>query len=100
MSTSYKIDERIIRNAIKENIRVNNNNDKLDVIIYYKSPKTAQLIMKNNMNKKTQLITTNVIYQFTCPNDDCMHRSTNYIGSTTTTLSRRLTMHLAIVMLG
>ena len=24
-----------------------------------------------------------------------MHRNTNYIGSTTTTLSRRLTMHLA-----
>ena len=24
-----------------------------------------------------------------------MHRSSNYIGSTTTTLSRRLTMHLA-----
>ena len=47
------------------------------------------------MNKKTELNTTNVIYKFTCPNDDCMHRSTNYIGSTTTTLSRRLTMHLA-----
>ena len=38
------------RNAIKENIRVTNNNDKIDVIIYYKSPKTAQLIMKNNLN--------------------------------------------------
>ena len=72
MSTSYKIDEQIIRNVIKDNIRVTNNNDKLDVIIYYKSPKTAQLIMKNNMNKKTQLNTTNVIYQFTYPNDDCM----------------------------
>ena len=22
----------------------------------------------------------NVIYQFTCPKDDCMHRGTNYIG--------------------
>ena len=41
MSTSYKIDERIIRNVIKENIRITNNNDKLDVIIYYKSQKTA-----------------------------------------------------------
>ena len=77
MSTSYKIDKRIIRKVIKENIRVSNNNDKLDVIIYYKSHKTAQLIMKNNTNKKTQLNTTNVIDRFTCPNDDCMHRSTN-----------------------
>ena len=80
MSTSYKIYERIIRNVIKENSRVTNNNDKLDAIFYYKSPKTAQLTKKNNMNKKTQLNTTNVFYQFTCPNDDCMHRSTNYIG--------------------
>ena len=94
MSSAYKIDERIIRNIIDQNTRVVNNNDKLDLLIYYKNPKTAQLIMANNTNKKTQLNTTNVIYQFTCPNEDCMLRSTNYIGSTTTTLSRRLTMHL------
>ena len=94
MSTAYKIAERIIRNIIEQNTRVVNNNDKLDLIIYYKNPKTAQLIMTNNTNKKTQLNTTNVIYQFRCPNEDCMLRSTNYIGSTTTTLSRRLTMHL------
>ena len=41
VSTSYKIDERIIRNVIKDNIRVTDNNDKLDVIICYKSPKTT-----------------------------------------------------------
>ena len=49
--------------------------------------------MTININNKSKL-TTNVIYQFTCPNEDCMLRSNNYIGSTTTTLSRRLTMHL------
>ena len=75
MSTAYKIDERIIRNIIEQNTRVVNNNDKLDLIIYYKNPKTAQLIMTNNTNKKTQLNTTNVICQFTCPNEDCMLRS-------------------------
>ena len=84
MSTSHKINERIIRNVIKDNIRVTDNNDKLDIIIYCKSSKTAQLLIKNNANKKTELNTTNVIYQLTCPNVDCMHRSTNYIGSTTT----------------
>ena len=44
MSTSHKIDERIIRNVIKDNIRVTNNNDKLDVIIYYKSPQNSPTI--------------------------------------------------------
>ena len=51
--------------------------------------------MTNPTNKKTQLNSTKVICKFTCPNEDCMLRSTNYIGSTTTTLSRRLKMHLA-----
>ena len=37
---------------------------------------------------------TNVIYKFNCPNEDCMLRSVNSVGSTSTTLSRRLTMHL------
>ena len=70
MSTAYKIAERIFRNIIDQNTRVVNNNDKLDLIIHYKNPKTSQLIMTNNTNKKTQLKTTNLIYQFTCPNND------------------------------
>ena len=35
MSTAYKIDERIIRNIIEQNTRVVNNNDKLNLILYY-----------------------------------------------------------------
>ena len=50
--------------------------------------------MTNNNEKKNMLNSTNVVYQFICPNEDCMLRKMNYIGSTTTTLSRRLTMHL------
>ena len=34
------------------------------------------------------------VYQLICPNVDCLLRKMNYIGSTTTTLSMRLTMHL------
>ena len=34
-----------------------------------------------------------LIYEFTCPLDDCAHQQTSYIGMTTTSLSRRLTMH-------
>ena len=35
---------------------------------------------------------TDVVYQFICPNEDGVLRKMNYIGSTTTTM--RLTMHL------
>ena len=71
-----------------------NDNEKLDFVVYYKSPRTKQLIMKNNLICKARLNNTNVIYKFNCPNEDCMLRSVNYVGSTSTTLSRRLTMHL------
>ena len=46
------------------------------------------------MKKRNKLNSTNVIYQYNCPNEDCMLQNINYIGSRTTTLSRRLTMHL------
>ena len=62
----------IIRNIIEQNTRFANNNDKLDLIFYYKNLKPAQLIMTNNTNKKIQLNTANVICQFTCPNEDCV----------------------------
>ena len=68
-------------------------NEKLELVIYYKSKLTSQLIMTNNNEKKNKLNSTNVGYQFICLTDDCMLRKMNYIGSTTT-LSRRLTMHL------
>ena len=53
------------------------------------------LLMKNNLNKNYDLKTTNVIYKFICPNEECSLRpNVNYIGNTITTLNRRLTMHL------
>ena len=41
---------------------------------------------------------TNVIYKFKCPLGDCFSDNNNnniYVGLTSTTLSRRLTMHLS-----
>ena len=39
---------------------------------------------------------TNVIYQFKWPLGDCISENNNiYLGLTSTTLSRRLTMHLS-----
>ena len=83
-----------LRNIVKDNIYITNDNDELDLIIYYCNPKTAQLVMNNNTKKRNKLNSTNVIYQYNYPNEDCMLQNINYIGSTTTTLSRRLTMHL------
>ena len=84
----------LLKNIVRNNTLMVNDNGKLDFVVYYKSPRTKQLIMKNNLICKARFNNTNVIYKFNCPNEDCMLRSVNYVGSTSTTLSRRLAMHL------
>ena len=81
MSASYKLDERIIKNIVRNNTLMVNDNEKFDFVVYYKSPSTKQLIMKNNLICKARLNNSNVIYKFNCPNEDCMLRSVNYVGS-------------------
>ena len=49
MSASYKLDERIIKNIVRNNTLMINDNEKFDFVVYYKSPRTKQLIMKNNL---------------------------------------------------
>ena len=50
--------------------------------------------MKNSPPPPSTLQRTNVIYEFSCKAEGCELRNSSYIGMTTTTLSRRLTMHL------
>ena len=50
--------------------------------------------MRNNQQTTTTLQETNVVYRFKCSTGDCATRNVYYIGHTTTSLSRRLTMHL------
>ena len=54
--------------------------------------------MKNNiLANKRELSQTNIIYEFNCPRDECIHHSTLnyvYLGYTQCTLSKRLSFHL------
>ena len=93
-SNAYKTDERILRNIIKENTQCVDNNHKLKLIIYYKSNTINQLVSKNNLTPTASLKQSNIIYEYSCPHEDCALQKISYIGMTTTTLSRRLTMHL------
>ena len=70
--------------------------------IYYKSLycnkfKTLNLVIRNNSSPSIGVLRkTNVIYKFKCPLRDCISDNNNiYVGLTSTTLSRRLTMHLS-----
>ena len=95
MSTAYKEDERILKEIIQKNVTPKTG-VKVDLKIYYRNRKTSNLIMRNNLNKDTMLQKTNVVYRWTCPDEDCKLRDkpVDYIGHTTTTLSRRMTMNL------
>ena len=94
MTDAHRQDERILKDIIKKNV-IPTDNNKVTIRIYYKSKHTSNLIMKNNLNKSTTLKCSNIVYQFTCPHEDCKPHITPvcYVGHTTTTLSRRLTYH-------
>ena len=98
MNPEYKKNEAAIRKIFKDHVRTVNSNDRLQLVIYYKSTKTRDLVMKNNLTPKLrELARTNLIYDFTCSIDDCKHlptRQVRYSGLTTCTLSRRLSFHL------
>ena len=96
MTPSYKAEEAALKNIIKRTCKPVNPEDRIKLSIYYRSPTTASLVMKNNMaSDNTPLKQTNVVYHFKCTKGDCaLLPASGYIGYTTTTLSRRLTMHL------
>ena len=94
MSAAHKLDERVLKDIIGTNVTPTEDN-RVDLRIYYRSRRTSNMIMRNNLNKTTFLKSTNVVYKFTCPHEDCQPQNTPicYVGHTTTTLSRRLTYH-------
>ena len=59
--------------------------------------KTSNLVIRNNSSPSIGVVQkTNVIYKFKCPLRDCISDNNNiYVGLTSTTLLRRLTMHLS-----
>ena len=75
MNTQYKTDEKILKDILKKNVKCNNNNDRLQLNIYYQSKKTRQLVMKNNPIATKPYNRTNVVYKFSCPHEDCRPRN-------------------------
>ena len=70
---------------------------KIKLIIYYNKFKSSNLVIKNNPSPSVGVLQkNNVIYQFKCPLGDCISENNYiYVCLTSTTLSKRLTMHLS-----
>ena len=93
MSSDYKIEERIIKDIIYKNVKPTDPEQKLRLVIYYKSKKTSQLLITNRRKAEpAPLREDHVIYEHTCTIEGCGPQT--YIGMTSTTLSRRLSCHL------
>ena len=98
MHYNYKSDEKILKTLIHRNILPTDSNKKIKLIIYYNKFKTSNLVIRNDSSPSLGVLQKkkNVIYQFKCPLGDCISDNNNiYVGLTSTTLSRRLTMHLS-----
>ena len=94
-SASYKTDERIIKTIVANNTSCIDPSDNLKLIVYYKSAKIPAIVTKNNQSPPAPLLQqSDLVYEYTCKRDGCERLQNSYIGVTTTTLSRRLTMHL------
>ena len=93
---NYRQDERVLRNIVFNNVIPSG--CELKLVIYYKSMKTSNFVMRNNLafGKQRTLAKTNLVYEFNCPIDGCshLHQTSRYIGMTTCCLSRRLSYHL------
>ena len=79
---------------IHRNILTTDPNKKIK-LIYYNKFNTSNLVIKNYSSHSIGVLQkNNVIYQVKCPLGDCISDNNNiYVGLTSTTLSRRLTMH-------
>ena len=94
MSSAYKTDERILKDIIKRNVKPTDPTNKIKLVIYYKSKRTSNLLLRNNSTPRpSNLQSSHLVYMFTCQHEDCAPYN-SYIGLTTTKLSRRLTCHL------
>ena len=97
MHYNYTSDEKILKTLIHRNILPTDPNKKIKLIVYYSKFKTSNLVIRNNSSPSIgALQKSNVIYKFKCPFGDFISDNNNiYVGLTSTTLSRRLTMHLS-----
>ena len=87
----YKEDERALRTIIQEQVKPVNINSEINLVIYYKNRKSANLILKNSPTSNSDMLKKrNVVYAYTCPHERC---SQQYIGMTTMRLSKRISCH-------
>ena len=95
MSRQHKNDELALKRILKRH--VSEVNIKLELLIYYKSLKITNLLIKNNISNvnTSHGDRSHIVYEFTCNKGECNSPSihNSYIGLTTMTLRDRMSAH-------
>ena len=85
MTSNYKLEERTLKAIIKKYTRPINCDTQIKLNIYYKNRKSPNLIIKNNLSNKTNILDkSHIIYKFKCPFGNLSQPY--YVGITTQTL--------------
>ena len=98
MNSHYREDEIALKEMIRTNITMKATDTKVKLTIYYKTNKTSQLVVKNNLGPKPRdLAKSHLVYDYNCQKDTCKHLKQSqitYTGVTKCKLSCRLSYHL------
>jgi hypothetical protein len=94
MHSEHIKEERIMKEIIRKGVKSTTPNQNINLIIFYKTKKTSELLIKNSPKPtENPLQQSSVVYMYTCPHEGC-NLQCKYIGMTSTKLTRRLTCHL------
>ena len=80
MSSGHKTDERVLKSIIENGVTPVDVNDTINLVIFYKSKKTSNLVMKNNIAEvSNDMSRMGVVYQYSCQIGNCQFRNSSYI---------------------
>ena len=94
-ASNYEDEADAVKKIIARGVTAVDDNTNIAVRVYCKSQLTASLVMRNSTAPKKALENeTNVVYEFSCPDDACRRRSVTYVGLTRQTQKGRMKGHV------
>ena len=88
-------DEKVLKGSFKLKVTCVIEENRLQLRIYYKCKRVANVRMNNNISAKNCVLSkANVVHKIKCPMEACKLPSIFYIGNAQCTLSQRITMHM------
>ena len=91
--SGYKRDEEALKKILKRHVF--QISVEIELIIYYKSKRTSNIIMQNNLSKSKlpDRLRSHIVYEFTCSVGECASSNNSYIGMTNCSLLERMGQH-------